>query len=145
MKALIPVLCLMLAAAPLALAQDKPHTKVEKSQTQRMRFCTANANQAELKDEARKKYLAECMSGKAETKAAAPAQKKPAPMLGQKAPPPEKKAAVPEKKPVLTAAQAAEQRRWSECTANANQGELKDEARKKFMDECMKRGAPRKK
>jgi hypothetical protein len=67
MKPLIAVLCsLMLAAPPLALAQDKAKkepTEAQKKQQERMKGCNKQAGDKKLKGDERKKFMSECLKG----------------------------------------------------------------------------------
>ena len=67
MKFLTSALCaLMLAASPLALAQEKAKkepTEAQKKQQQRMADCNKQAGAKKLEGEARKKFMSSCLKG----------------------------------------------------------------------------------
>jgi Ni/Co efflux regulator RcnB len=67
MKGLMAALCaLMLAASPLALAQDKAKkepTAAQKQQQQRMADCNKQAGAKKLEGDARKKFMSTCLKG----------------------------------------------------------------------------------
>ena len=68
MKGLMAALCaLMLAASPLALAQDKTAkkepTEAQKKQQQRMADCNKQAGAKKLEGDARKKFMSTCLKG----------------------------------------------------------------------------------
>ena len=67
MKALMGALCaLMLAASPLALAQDKPKQEpsaAQKKQQQRMADCNKQVAAKKLEGDARKKFMSACLKG----------------------------------------------------------------------------------
>ncbi len=81
MKKLIAAICFMLAASPLALAQDKaadagkkatpaaeksakkePSAK-QKAQQEKMKTCSKEASGQKLKGDERKKFMSGCMKG----------------------------------------------------------------------------------
>ncbi|HEY7656061.1 MAG TPA: PsiF family protein [Burkholderiales bacterium] len=111
MKFLTAALCaLMLAASPLALAQDKAKkepTAAQKKQQQRMADCNKQAGAKKLEGDARKKFMSACLSGDA-----------------------------PGKGP--TAAQKKQQQRMADCNKQAGAKKLEGDARKKFMGTCLK-------
>jgi Ni/Co efflux regulator RcnB len=112
MKSLMAALCaLMLAASPLALAQDKPKkepTEAQKKQQQRMADCNKQAGVKKLEGEARKKFMSSCLSG-GDTMAKGP-----------------------------TEAQKKQQQRMADCNKQAGSKKLEGDARKKFMSTCLK-------
>jgi hypothetical protein len=112
MKGLMAALCaLMLAASPLALAQDKAKkepTAAQKQQQQRMADCNKQAGAKKLEGDARKKFMSACLSGDAAAK---------------KAP---------------TDAQKKQQQRMADCNKQAGAKKLEGDARKKFMSTCLK-------
>ena len=68
MKGLMAALCaLMLAASPLALAQEKAAkkepTEAQKKQQQRMADCNKQAEAKKLEGDARKKFMSSCLKG----------------------------------------------------------------------------------
>jgi psiF repeat-containing protein len=66
MKGLSAVLfCVTLAAAPLALAQDKGKapTEAQKKQQERMAACNKQAGQKNLKGDERKTFMSSCLKG----------------------------------------------------------------------------------
>src|SRR5262245_6105757 len=121
--------CLMLAASPLALAQDKPKgdekkaapatekaekkaekakkepTEAQKKQQERMTTCNAQAGDKKLEGDARKKFMSSCLKG--ETPGAA------------------------DKK-------TAQQEKMTACNKEAGAKNLKGDERKKFMSNCLK-------
>ena len=109
-KLMMAVLCsLMLAASPLALAQDKAAkkepTEAQKKQQQKMADCNKQAGAKKLEGDARKKFMSACLSG-------------------GDAPPSDK--------------QKAQQKRMTDCNAQAGNKKLEGDARKKFMSSCLK-------
>ena len=109
-KLMMAVLCsLMLAASPLALAQDKAAkkepTEAQKKQQQRMADCNKKAGAKKLEGDARKKFMSTCLSG------------------GSAGP---------------TAAQKKQQQRMADCNKEAGDKKLEGDARKKFMSTCLK-------
>jgi hypothetical protein len=64
MKKLVAALCFMLAASPLALAQDKkePSAK-QKAQQERMKNCNEQAGSKKLEGDARKSFMSSCLKG----------------------------------------------------------------------------------
>jgi hypothetical protein len=110
-KLIMAALCgLMLAASPLALAQEKAKkepTEAQKKQQQRMADCNKQAGAKKLEGEARKKFMSTCLSGDAPAKGPTEAQKK-------------------------------QQQRMADCNKEAGGKKLEGEARKKFMSACLK-------
>ncbi|MGH8650155.1 MAG: PsiF family protein [Burkholderiales bacterium] len=108
-KLILAALCgLMLAASPLALAQEKAKkepTEAQKKQQQRMADCNKQAGAKKLEGDARKKFMSTCLSGEG----AGP-----------------------------TAAQKKQQQRMADCNKEAGTKKLEGEARKKFMSACLK-------
>ena len=112
MKELMAALCaLMLAASPLALAQEKAvkkePTEAQKKQQQRMADCNKQAGAKKLEGDARKKFMSTCLSGDAMAKGPTDAQKK-------------------------------QQQRMADCNKQAGAKKLEGDARKKFMSTCLK-------
>lgn len=105
MKKVIALLCLSLAGVPAVAAT---------TQQEKMKACNADAAKQNLKGDARKSFMKECLS------ASAPAASKEA-------------AAEPKKE--MTPQQA----RMKQCNAQATAKEMKSEARKKFLSECLKK------
>lgn len=66
-KLIMAALCgLMLAAAPLVLAQEKAKkepTAAQKKQQQRMADCNKQAGAKKLEGDARKKFMSACLKG----------------------------------------------------------------------------------
>ena len=66
-KLMMALCCLMLAASPLALAQDKTAkkepTEAQKKQQERMKSCNAKAGDKKLEGDARKKFVSSCLKG----------------------------------------------------------------------------------
>lgn len=62
MRKLIAVLCFMLAASPLALAQDKKEpSAAQKKQQERMKACSQKAG--DKKGDERKSFMSACLKG----------------------------------------------------------------------------------
>jgi len=110
-KLIMAALCsLLLAASPLALAQDKAKkepTEAQKKQQQRMADCNKQAGAKKLEGDARKKFMSSCLSG--DTAAKGP-----------------------------TEAQKQQQQRMADCNKQAGTKKLEGDARKKFMSACLK-------
>jgi len=110
-KLIMAALCsLLLAASPLALAQDKAKkepTEAQKKQQQRMADCNKQAGAKKLEGDARKKFMSSCLSG--DTMAKGP-----------------------------TEAQKQQQQRMADCNKQAGTKKLEGDARKKFMSACLK-------
>jgi hypothetical protein len=111
-KLMMAGLCsLMLAAAPLAWAQDsaakKEPTEAQKKQQQRMADCNKQAGDKKLEGDARKSFMSTCLSGGSQTKGPTEAQKK-------------------------------QQQRMTDCNKQAGDKKLEGDARKKFMSTCLK-------
>jgi psiF repeat len=100
---------LMLAAAPLAWAQDsaakKEPTEAQKKQQQPMTDCNKQAGDKKLEGDARKKFMSACLSGESTG-------------------PPE--------------AQKKQQQRMTDCNKQAADKKLEGDARKSFMSTCLK-------
>jgi len=66
-KLMMALCCLMLAASPLALAQDKAAkkepTEAQKKQQERMKSCNAQAGYKKLEGNARKNFMSSCLKG----------------------------------------------------------------------------------
>ena len=112
MKGLFAVLsCILLATAPLALAQDKGKgkapTEAQKKQQERMTACNKEAGEKKLKGDERKKFMNSCLKGGG-AQAKAPSAK-----------------------------QKAQQDRMGDCNKQANLKNMKGEDRKKFMSSCL--------
>jgi hypothetical protein len=100
----------MLAASPLALAQEKAKkepTEAQKKQQQRMADCNKQAGAKKLEGDARKRFMSSCLAG------------------GSAGSGP-------------TAAQKKQQQRMADCNKQAGAKKLEGEARKKFMSACLK-------
>ena len=71
MKGLLAVLCcVVLAAAPVATAQEKAKkapTEAQKKQQERMSACNKEAGEKTLKGDDRKKFMSECLKGPAKS------------------------------------------------------------------------------
>jgi len=110
-KLIVAALCsVLLAASPLALAQDKAKkepTEAQKKQQQRMADCNKQAGAKKLEGDARKKFMGACLSGDTMAKGPTDAQKK-------------------------------QQQRMAECNKQAGAKKLEGDARKKFMSTCLK-------
>ena len=119
-KLIAGLCCLMLGAAPLALAQDKAKapeksaakaakepTEAQKKQQERMKSCNAKAGDKKMEGDARKKFMSSCLKG--EDAAAAPSGK-----------------------------QQAQQDRMKSCNKEAGDKKMKGDDRKKFMSTCLK-------
>ncbi|MEO8009369.1 MAG: PsiF family protein [Betaproteobacteria bacterium] len=103
MNKILVLITLLLMAMP-ALAAT--------AQQDKMKACNANAATQNLKGDARKGFMKECLSAKSETKA----EKK------------EKKAMTPQ------------QEKMKKCNADSMARSLKGDERKKFMSNCLKAG-----
>lgn len=124
MKMLMAALCgLMLAASPIAFAQDKAKdsekksapaaekskkepTEKQKAQQARMKDCNAKAAERKLEGEARKTFMSSCLKG-------------------------QETAAAGDKK-------TAQQDRMKACNKQASDKKLKGDERQKFMSTCLK-------
>jgi len=110
-KLIMAALCsLLLAASPLALAQDKAKkepTEAQKKQQQRMADCNKQAGAKKLEGDARKKFMSSCLSGDTMDKGPTEAQKQ-------------------------------QQQRMADCNKQAGTKKLEGDARKKFMSACLK-------
>jgi hypothetical protein len=102
----------MLAASPLALAQDKGKTEpkkepteAQKKQQERMKSCNAKAGDKKLEGDARKKFMSACLSGEG---------------AGS------------------TDKQKAQQEKMKACNKQAGDKKLDGDARKTFMSSCLK-------
>ena len=108
-KLMMAALCsLMLAASPLALAQEKPKkqsTESQKEQQRRMADCNKQAASKKLEGEARKKFMSSCL------------KEGPAPMASKGTP---------------------QQEKMKSCNKQAGDKKLKGDERKKFMGDCLK-------
>jgi len=66
-KLMMAMCCLMLAASPLALAQDKAAkkepTEAQKKQQERMKACNTKAGEKKLEGDARKNFMSSCLKG----------------------------------------------------------------------------------
>jgi len=66
-KLMMALCCLMLAASPLALAQEKAAkkepTEAQKKQQERMKSCNKQAGDKKLEGDARKKFMNTCLKG----------------------------------------------------------------------------------
>ena len=110
MKRLLAVLsCMLLAAAPLAVAQDKKApSDAQKKQQARMSACNKQAG--DKKGDERKKFMSSCLKGGSGNTAAPPASAK----------------------------QKAQQDKMGDCNKQANLKNMKGEDRKNFMSSCLK-------
>ncbi len=113
MKGLFAVLsCILLATAPLALAQDKAKgkapTEAQKKQQERMSACNKQAGDKKLKGDDRKKFMSGCLKDQGQGK-------------GKEA----------------SAKQKAQQDRMGDCNKQASLKNLKGEDRKRFMSSCL--------
>jgi len=112
-----PLFCAPALAAPPEGAQ-KPVTP----QQQRMRDCNVQAQG--MKGQERKDFMKQCLSGKqAENKAAREERRE---------------EVREERKAERSAAQSSQQERMKACNVEAGARELKGDARKAFMSECLK-------
>lgn len=110
------------AAAP-ALA-DTP-------QQERMKACNADAGKQQLKGDARKRFMKECLSAKKQNKEADHAQG--APDAAE-----DREAAQPQA--AAQSRRTAQQQKMKSCNAEASAKSLKGEERKKFMKDCLSAG-----
>ena len=116
-KLIAGLCCLMLAASPLALAQEKGKgdgkaaaTKKEPSEKQlahqqRMKDCSAKASDKKMKGDERKSFMSACLKG-GDTDA--------------------------------SPKQQAQQSRMKECNKQAGDKKLNGDERKTFMSACLK-------
>jgi hypothetical protein len=117
-KLLAGLCCLMLAAAPLAMAQDKgkvdgkkaaataqkePSEK-QKAQQERMKNCNSQAGDKKMEGDARKKFMSSCLKGET--------------------------AGAGDKK-------TAQQEKMKSCNKEAGDKKMKGDDRKKFMKDCL--------
>jgi uncharacterized protein HemX len=104
-------LCLTLACAPLAGAQDKKDapkkepTAAQKKQQERMKACNDQAGAKKMEGEARKKFMTSCLKGETGAK-------------GEKMTP--------------------QQARMKDCNKQASDKQMKGDERKQFMSACLK-------
>jgi hypothetical protein len=110
MRKLALAVCLMLACAPFAVAQDKKDAKKEptaaqKRQQERMRDCNEQAGAKKMEGDARKKFMSACLKG-GSTK------------TGEK--------------------MTEQQSRMKDCNRQAADKKMKGDDRKKFMSACLK-------
>src|SRR5436190_16902901 len=104
---------LMIAAAVAALTCSVASPSLaQTSQQALMKSCNSDAAAKKLKAADRKSFMADCLSGKAETAQTPAAQTAQSP-------------------------QAAQQQKMKECNANATSQKLKGNARKDFMSSCL--------
>lgn len=104
MKKLIIAALAMALASPLAFAGP---------QQERMKECNASAKTQDLKGDARKAFMKDCLSGK-------------------------KPEAASDKKPEEASAKSTQQNRMTQCNKEAGDKALKGDERKKFMSSCLK-------
>ena len=109
MKKLLISLCLAVGFASPTFAADE---KAPTAQQSKMATCNKEAGEKALKGDERKKFMSECLKGKA--------------------PEPAKEAAAPKEKltPMAT------------CNKAAGEKSLKGDERKKFMSACLKAKGP---
>ena len=108
MKGLLAVLsCLLMVAAPLALAQDKGKAPTEAQKKQQARMSACNKQAGDKKGDERKKFMSTCLKGQDKT-AGAPSAK-----------------------------QKAQQDKMGDCNKQANLKNMKGEERKRFMSTCL--------
>jgi hypothetical protein len=109
MKGLITVLsCVLLAAAPLAIAQEKKApSDAQKKQQERMKACNKQAG--DKKGDDRKKFMSACLKGGNAAQSSGASTK-----------------------------QKAQQDKMSDCNKQANMKNMKGEDRKTFMSSCLK-------
>ena len=108
MKGLLAVLCCsLMAAAPLALAQDKGKAPTEAQKKQQARMSACNKQAGDKKGDERKKFMSSCLKGQ------------------------DKAAGAP------SAKQKAQQDKMGDCNKQANLKNMKGEDRKRFMSTCL--------
>jgi len=108
MKGLLAVLsCILMLAAPLALAQDKGKAPTEAQKKQQARMSACNKQAGDKKGDERKKFMSTCLKGQDKT-AGAPSAK-----------------------------QKAQQDKMGDCNKQANLKNMKGEDRKRFMSTCL--------
>jgi psiF repeat len=110
MRKLALAVCLMLACAPFAVAQDKKEVKKEptaaqKAQQERMKSCNDQAGAKKMEGDARKKFMSACLKGGS--------AKKDEKMTPQQA-------------------------RMKDCNKQASDKKIKGDDRKNFMSACLK-------
>jgi hypothetical protein len=109
MKGLLAVLCCsLMAAAPLALAQDKGKAPTEAQKKQQARMSACNKQAGDKKGDERKKFMSTCLKGQPEKAASAPSPK-----------------------------QKAQQDKMGDCNKQANLKNMKGEERKTFVSKCL--------
>jgi hypothetical protein len=101
---------LIIAAIALALASPLVFAG---PQQERMKECNASAKTQDLKGDARKAFMKDCLSGK-------------------------KPEAASDKKPEEASAKSTQQNRMTQCNKEAGDKALKGDERKKFMSSCLK-------
>lgn len=119
-KAMLVALCLALASATSAYAEDgkKEFSEKQLAQQQRMRDCNAEAKDKALKGADRKAYMKTCLSaGKVTAELGSAAASAPA---------------------AASDARAAQKDKMKSCNADAKAKGLKGEDRKTFMSDCLK-------
>jgi hypothetical protein len=108
MKKLIAAMCFMLAAAPLAMGQDKAKkepSEKQKAQQERMKDCNAKAGDKGMKGDDRNKFMSSCLKGE---------------------------------EPGPSAKQKGQQDKMAACNKQAGDKGMKGDDRKKFMSACLK-------
>jgi hypothetical protein len=96
-----------MAQAPAGQIQRQP-TQAQAAQQERMRTCNTDAGTRDLKGDARRTFLSDCLAGRTATATAQP-----------------------------SAAQAAQRNRMTTCNADAGTRQLTAEARRSFMSDCL--------
>lgn len=104
----VAALSLMAFSAMAADAGKKAASPKQLAQQEKMKACNAEAKAKALKGDERKKFMSECLKGKADAAAEAPA------------------------------GSATQQDKMKACNAEAKTKGLKGDDRKKFMSDCLK-------
>ncbi len=133
------VLSAQLAWAPAALAEEQAKQSAAPQQ-QRMRDCNREAEG--LKGQERKDFMKQCLSSKQAENKAAREEAREARKAEREERKKERQGAREERqearKKEPSPAQLAQRERMRNCSAEAKTKELKGDARKAFMSECLK-------
>ncbi|HWQ38546.1 MAG TPA: PsiF family protein [Burkholderiales bacterium] len=121
-KHLVIAAVFALAAAPAPA--DTP-------QQERMKACNADAGKQQLKGDARKQFMKQCLSSKKQNTEAD---------QGPSAPEAAEDREVAQPNPAAQSKRTAQQQRMKSCNAKASAKSLKGEERKKFMKSCLSAG-----
>jgi hypothetical protein len=114
MRSVMVALCLGVGLIGLGMAPSYgAETKQLTAQQERMKTCNSEASAKQLKGDARKTFMKECLSTKSSANAGTMKQKK-------------------------TAANTAQQEKMKACNQQASAKNLTGDARKTFLSSCMK-------